>query len=73
VLVRTLVGQGSPTQLQTPVLYLHVQMKEASLYQYQIPEQYQGFVYVLSGQIKINGEELKAYEAVFLKRKHCCH
>lgn len=67
VLVRTLVGKGSPTKLQTPVLYLDVSLEKGSLYQRDIPEGMRGFVYVTEGEMKLNGELLSAADAAFFE------
>ncbi|MCF6207821.1 MAG: pirin family protein [Ghiorsea sp.] len=64
VVVRTLVGDGSPTLLQTPVLYLDVSMKQERLFQRDIPSGFRGFVYVLEGELKLNDERLQTYEAL---------
>ncbi len=65
VVVRTLVGEGSPTVLQTGMLYLDVSIKQRSLYQFNIPSGFCGFVYVLEGEIRLEHETLQAYEALF--------
>ncbi len=65
VVVRTLVGEGSPTKLQTPVLYLDVSINKASLYQKQIPQGFRGFVYIIEGEVILNQETFKASEAAF--------
>lgn len=68
VIVRTVVGEGSPTHLQTPVLYLDISLKQGSLYQHQIPERFRGFVYVIEGKVKLNAEKLKAAQAAFFNK-----
>jgi len=65
VVVRTLVGESSPTVLQTEVLYLDVSMKQRSLYQRDIPSGFRGFVYVLKGEVRLEHETLQTYEALF--------
>ncbi len=65
VTVRTVVGEGSPAQLKTEVLYLDISMKSESLYQRIIPKGSRGFVYILEGEIKLNQEVLQASEAAF--------
>ena len=68
VVVKTMVGEGSPTKLQTPVLYLDVSIKKASLYQKQIPDNFRGFVYVIEGELKLNGELFVAGDAAFFDK-----
>jgi len=65
VVVRTLVGEGSPAQLQTPVLYLDVSLDKERVYQKDIPQDFRGFVYVIDGEIKLNEESLSVGEAGF--------
>ena len=65
VVVRTVVGQGSPTQLNTKVLYLDVTIKQGSVYQRFIDELMRGFVYVLEGEVSLNQESLAENEAMF--------
>jgi len=65
VTVRTMVGEGSPIELQTPVLYLDVSLESASDYKRKIPEDFRGFVYVLEGEINLNGAMLNTNEAAF--------
>lgn len=48
--VRVLAGEGSPTQLHTPALYYDVALAAGGLAEIPIPPEYQGFVYVLSGE-----------------------
>jgi redox-sensitive bicupin YhaK (pirin superfamily) len=47
--VRVLVGEGSPTRLQTPVLYYDVQLPPQGQATFDVPVGDQGFAYVLRG------------------------
>jgi redox-sensitive bicupin YhaK (pirin superfamily) len=47
--VRVLVGDGSPTTLQTPALYLDVTLPPNGATEIDVPEGYQGFAYVMDG------------------------
>lgn len=47
--VRVLVGEGSPTTLQTPALYLDVKLPAGGKTELAVPEGFQGFAYVLGG------------------------
>ena len=47
--VRVLVGEGSPTRLQTPALYLDVQVPPQGHTAIAVPEGFQGFAYVMEG------------------------
>lgn len=47
--VKVLVGEGAPTQLHTPAVYLDVSLPAAGSAELPLPEGYQGFAYVLFG------------------------
>ncbi|MDX8380699.1 MAG: pirin family protein [Ghiorsea sp.] len=68
VTVRTMVGEGSPTKVQTPVLYLDVSLEASSEYQREIPDDFRGFVYLLEGDVILNHELLKTSEAAFFDK-----
>ncbi|MGH2351402.1 MAG: pirin family protein [Chloroflexota bacterium] len=53
--VRVLVGEGSPTQLRTPAVYLDVQLPAGGHTDLPAPEGFQGFAYVLSGNGTFGG------------------
>jgi redox-sensitive bicupin YhaK (pirin superfamily) len=48
--VRVLVGDGSPTQLQTPALYYDVILPAHGETSLDVPEAYQGFAYLMDGE-----------------------
>lgn len=58
--VRVLVGDGSPTVLQTPALYLDIALAGSSSYTKAIPEGFQGFVYLLNGAGHFGAERIVA-------------
>ena len=47
--VRVLVGEGSPTQLHTPAIYLDATLPAGGTAQLPVPAEFQGFAYVLEG------------------------
>ncbi len=47
--VKVLVGDGSPTELMTPLVYLDVTVPARTEFTRSIPEGYQGFAYLLEG------------------------
>ena len=51
--VRVLVGEGSPTQLQTPALYYDVTLPSGGQTELDAPAAFQGFVYVLEGSATV--------------------
>jgi len=65
VRVRTVVGEHSPTKLQTDVLYLDISLKQGSVYQRHIDHDMRGFVYVIEGEITLNQARLSTAEAMF--------
>jgi redox-sensitive bicupin YhaK (pirin superfamily) len=50
VLVKVLVGPHSPVRIITPMAYLDVSVAPGGKFQWEIPAEHQGFVYVLEGQ-----------------------
>jgi redox-sensitive bicupin YhaK (pirin superfamily) len=67
VRVRTIVGTSSGIQLHTPVQYLDVTFEKTSIYNAQIPTQQRGFVYVVDGDIQIEGQTVKAGDAYYFE------
>ena len=57
---RVLVGPGSPTRLHTPVLMLDVEVQPGGDFEWDIPEAYQGYAYVLKGEGKFGAEATEA-------------
>jgi redox-sensitive bicupin YhaK (pirin superfamily) len=47
--IKVLVGPGSPVKILTPMFYLEVTMQPGASFQWDIPAEHQGFVYVLQG------------------------
>jgi redox-sensitive bicupin YhaK (pirin superfamily) len=50
VIVRTLVGEGSPVHLGTPALILDIALPEGGQLTTPVPEGFQGFAYLLEGE-----------------------
>ena len=65
--ISIIVGDDSPVKLRTPVRYLNVSLDKASKFKEPIPDDFRGFVYLLSGKLKINSEEVKEREAFFFE------
>jgi len=55
--VRTIVGEGSPVRLQTPVRYLDISLEPVGTYLGSIPQDWSGLVYILDGQVSLHGNE----------------
>jgi redox-sensitive bicupin YhaK (pirin superfamily) len=49
-LTRVLVGQGSPLRIVTPMNYLDVTVQPGAAWNWDLPEAWQGYVYVLDGK-----------------------
>src|SRR5262249_35880613 len=66
--VRVLVGEGSPTQLKTPALYLDATLPAGGATELAVPAGFQGFAYVLdgSGTFGANGRDARAQQVVVL-------
>jgi hypothetical protein len=60
--VRVLVGEGSPVKLQTPALYYDVALPAGGTAELDVPERFQGFVYVLKDTASL-GSTLAAAHA----------
>ena len=62
VSVRVIAGKSydveSKVYTRTPTMYLDVQMEPNAVYENEVPENYQGFVYVLKGKALVGPEEV---------------
>ena len=71
--VRVLVGEGSPTQLQTPAVYLDVTLPAGGATELAVPAGFQGFAYLLAGSGAFGSSGLDARErqvVVFGRAEH---
>jgi hypothetical protein len=62
--VRTVVGAGSPVELQTDVRYVDVTLDVGGSFVDPVPPGWNGVVYVLEGQLMIGDAVLTAQEGV---------
>ena len=60
--VRVLVGEGSPTHLQTPALYLDATLPAGGATDLAVPAGFQGFAYLLDGSGAFGANGLQAGE-----------
>lgn len=60
--VKVLVGEGSPTELQTPATYLDVTVPAGGSVELPVPSEFQGFAYVLDGSGAFGTNDLAAHE-----------
>ncbi len=49
--VRVVVGEGSPVRLGTPAIVYDVELPEGGRFATQVPSEFQGFTYVLDGEV----------------------
>jgi len=54
--IKTIIGEGSPVETKTPVLYQHIILEEACFTSIEFPENYRGFLYVYDGEITIDSK-----------------
>ena len=62
VSVKVLVGPGSLVKIITPMFYLEVTIKAGGTFQWDIPKEHQGFVYVLEGAATFPADHAQAAE-----------
>ena len=65
--LRTIVGDGSPLKLHTPVQYLDVQLQAGGEYSEVVPAEFRGLVYLIGGSATVCGKELETGDACFLE------
>ena len=65
--ISIIVGDDSPVKLKTPVRYLKVNLDKATELRESVPENFRGFIYLLSGQLNINSDQLNEREAFFFE------
>ncbi|MEF8832891.1 MAG: pirin family protein [Candidatus Thermoplasmatota archaeon] len=73
--IKTVIGEDSPVETNTPVLYQDVILKEACFTTVEFPENYRGFLYVYEGEITIdskgdNKEKISNNQAYFPEVEH---
>ena len=65
--IKVIAGDESPLKLQTRVRYLSVNLDAAAKMNEKIPQDFRGFVYLLSGELKVNSEKVSQREAYFFQ------
>lgn len=58
VVTRTVVGPGSPLELQTDVRYLHIRMPAGAERTWTVPEGHHGLLYLIAGTGRLAGQAL---------------
>lgn len=64
--IRTIVGEGGPVQLKTDVEYLDVTLHADSRFERNLLDGFRGFVYVVEGSIRVNGESTTVGAAAYV-------
>lgn len=64
-LIRTIVGDGSPVSVQTPVQYFDIALERGARQAQSFPEGWNGLVYVVEGQVALGEVHLGPGEAAF--------
>jgi len=65
--IRIIVGEGGPVQLKTNVEYLDVSLKAGARLERAVPEGTRGFIYLVDGSIRANGELAEAGSALYVE------
>ncbi|MDH5681661.1 MAG: pirin family protein [Spirochaetota bacterium] len=68
VMVRTIVGDGSPVEIKTAIRYLDVQLSEGKNFDVNVTDFDHGIVYVSAGSLSFESEKLCAGEALLLEK-----
>lgn len=55
--VTTLVGEGSPVELLTRIVYRDIRLQPGGEYQETVPADYQGLVYVVEGELALDEDQ----------------
>lgn len=64
----TIVGEGSPLMIKTPLLYKQLALNENGRYVETVPPDFRGLIYVVNGQASIDQQSLTEGEALFIER-----
>jgi len=64
----TIVGDGSPVKLLTPVIYQKLVLQQKGDYTLDIPANYQGICYVVNGEASIEGNVIPAGYALLSEK-----
>lgn len=56
----TVVGEGSPVELRTPVDYRFVELERSGGFDWSVPPGWSGLVYCVDGEVELDGKEVRA-------------
>jgi len=55
--VKTLIGKDSPLKLKTDVVYQHVFLSKQSSYQFDVPSDMRGIIYIIKGDLSVSSND----------------
>ena len=64
-LLKTIVGEGSPLKLLTPIRYLDVHLNNSGNCNIDVPAGFRGFIYVVEGNATVNNNNIKQADGCF--------
>ena len=64
---RIIVGEGSPLKLHTQLRYEDITLHTAGSYQSSLAADERGLVYVVAGEVKLEGQSLKQQQAAYVE------
>ena len=65
--ISIIVGVESPVKLHTPVRYLRINLDKGSSHIESIPDDFRGFIYLLSAHLTVNDNKVSQGEAFFFE------
>jgi len=65
--VKTLIGEKSPLELKTKVIYQHAHLNKQATYQLELNPAMRGIVYVMSGKTSVNQHPINTDQAMFIE------
>lgn len=63
--LKTIVGPKSPLQIQTRMHYLELRLHPQGQYALEVPTGLRGFIYVVEGEVELNGEHFEGADTAF--------
>jgi len=73
VVLTHIVGKRGPIRLHTDVEFLQIDLAPGSTLQRDVPIGWRGMVYIVLGQVVVNGEPLHAGQAAFVEAEEALH
>ena len=67
--IKTIVGDGSPLEIKTPMSYMELQLNTGADYSEATTSAMRGLVYMVEGETEINGQIYKAADSAFFENE----